>query len=87
MKRIILRIAPLPAAKLSLVIWFITGVLLTALQYLSLAPGPEPPLWLWIALPFIQAIIGAALTFLFCALYNFLAPRWSAIEVTVKDEA
>ena len=85
MKRTILRIAPLPAAKLAMVFWFITGALLTVPQYLSLPPGLEPPLWLWIALPFVQAFLGAILTFLLCALYNFLAPRWSAIEVTVTE--
>jgi hypothetical protein len=87
MKRKILRISPLPAAKLALVFWFISGAFITTLHFFEPTQGPKPPTWLFVTLPFFHALLGAALTLVLCVLYNFLAPRWSGIEVTVADEA
>jgi hypothetical protein len=53
MKRKILRISPLPAAKLALVFWFISGAFNTTLQFFEPTQGPKPPTWLFVTLPFL----------------------------------
>jgi hypothetical protein len=91
MKKQITRIAPLQAAKIFALIYFVVGLVVAIpLGLLSMfvpaEPGSEQPgVGFFLALPVLYALASFIFIPLGCWLYNVASKYVGGVEITVKD--
>ena len=92
MKRRLTRIAPWQAAKVSALLYFLIGLVISipfGLLALVLPPPPEANglgVGLFFVLPFMYAVAGLVFVPLMCWFYNLIARVVGGIEVSVEED-
>ena len=90
MNRTITRIAPIPAAKVVAIVYFVMGIVLIPFFLLPALLSDQAAgfsLFFAIAMPLFYAIGGFLGTALMCVLYNFAAARIGGIEFEVASDS
>jgi len=82
-KRVVVRVAPLQAAKLVGVLYVILGAI--GVPFFLLAVGDQIPLGFAILIPLLYGLSGFIGTLVMCWLYNVLAARLGGVEVEVSE--
>lgn len=85
MKKQIIHISPLQAAKILALLYFFISLPLLLLMLAM--PGTRPPFMsgFMIMMPFIYALFGFLFTLYGTWIYNFVASRIGGIELTTRD--
>ena len=90
MNRTVTRIAPIPAAKVFAVVYFVMGIVFLPFYLVPVLASDEETgiaLYFALALPIVYALAGFVGTAVICSLYNFVAGRIGGIQIQVETQS